>query len=287
MVSKLTLVHLSDLHFGRPVELAQIRAVERLLPELAPDAVLVSGDTSQRGRHGEFQRGLAFLEGVQQRTPTLVVPGNHDVEWWKSPFGIFGRRVLYEKYRTYFGEELTPVLRLPGLVVAGALSAHGLAAGSLTWNQRDLTVKGHLPTSETDRLTALFAAEAPDTAKVVVLHHNVLRGDISQRMGLAHWSSAQRRLDATGATAVLCGHDHQEGAGQLPRGTVVSTASTLSDRTRGQRPSVFNVVRIDVDAVQVEHWRWDRAADEFRASDSHAFARAGERHGVVGAGRVA
>ena len=49
-----------------------------------------------------------------------LVPGNHDVEWWKSPFGIFGRRVLYEKYRTYFGEELTPVLRLPGLVVAGA-----------------------------------------------------------------------------------------------------------------------------------------------------------------------
>jgi hypothetical protein len=106
-------------------------------------------------------------------------------------------------------------------------------------------------------------------------------------MGLAHWPSAQRRLDATGAQVVLCGHDHQEGAGQLPRGTVVSTASTLSDRTRGKRPSVFNVVRLDRDAVQVEHWRWDRAADEFRASDSHTFARAGERHGVVGAGRDA
>jgi 3',5'-cyclic AMP phosphodiesterase CpdA len=157
----------------------------------------------------------------------------------------------------------------------------------MTWNQRDLTVKGHLPSSETNRLAALFAAEPAGTAKVAVLHHNVLRGDISQRMGLAHWASAQRRLDATGAEVVLCGHDHQEGAGQLPRGTVISTASTLSDRTRGKRPSVFNVVRIDRDAVQVEFWRWDRAADEFRASDSHAFARVGERHGVVGAGRVA
>jgi 3',5'-cyclic AMP phosphodiesterase CpdA len=179
------------------------------------------------------------------------------------------------------------VLRLPGLVVAGALSAHGLAVGSMTWNQRDLTVKGHLPQSETDRIAKVFAAEPPNTAKVVVLHHNVLRGGISKRMGLAHWASAQRRLDALGADVVLCGHDHQEGAGSLPRGTVVSTASTLSDRTRGHRPSVFNVVRIDEDAVQVEHWRWDSAADEFRASDSHAFARTGERHGVVGAGRVA
>ena len=286
-MTSFTLVHLSDLHFGRPVELAQIRAVERLVPTLAADAVLVSGDISQRGRHGEYQRGLAFLEAMQETAPTLLVPGNHDVEWWKSPFGIFGRRVLYEKYRTYFGEDLTPVLRLPGLVVAGALSAYGLAAGSLTWNQRDLTVKGHIPKSETDRLTGLFAAEPADSAKVVVVHHNVLRGEISQRMGLAHWPGAQRRLDATGADAVLCGHDHQEGAGQLPGGTVVSTASTLSDRTRGKRPSVFNVLRIDPDAVQVEHWRWDRDADEFRASDRHTFARAGERHGVVGAGRVA
>ena len=195
--------------------------------------------------------------------------------------------MLYAKYRKYFGEELTPVLRLPGLVVGGALSAHGLAFGSMTWNQRDLTVKGHLPKSETDRLAALFAAEPPDTVRVAVLHHNVLRGDISQRMGLAHWASAQRRLDATGAHVVLCGHDHQEGAGQLPRGTVISTSSTLSDRTRGKRPSVFNVVRIGQDAVKVEFWRWDRAANEFRASDSHAFARSGERHGVVGAGRVA
>jgi 3',5'-cyclic AMP phosphodiesterase CpdA len=286
-VSEFTLVHLSDLHFGRPVDLAQIAAVERLVPSLEPDAVVVSGDTSQRSRHGEHQRGLAFLERMQETAPTLLVLGNHNVEWWKSPFGILGRRVMYAKYRTYFGEELTPVLRLPGLVVAGALSAHGLAVGSLTWNQRDLTVKGHLPASETDRLTRLFAAEPAGTAKVAVLHHNVLRGDISHRMGLAHWASAQRRLDASGADAVLCGHDHQEGAGQLPRGTVVSTSGTLTDRTRGKRPSVFNVVRIDRDGVQVEHWRWDHAAGEFRAGDCHTFARAGVRHGAVGAGHVA
>lgn len=286
-MSRYALLHLSDLHFGRPVDLAQVRAVERLAPTLSLDAVVISGDISQRARHGEFQRGVAFLEAIGEHAPTLLVPGNHDVEWWKSPFGLLGKQVIHAKYRSYFGDELTPVLRLEGLVVAGALSAHGLAAGSVTWNQRDLTVKGHLPRTETDRLARVFAAEPAETVKVAVLHHNVLRGDISRRMGLAHWTSAQRRLDAIGADVVLCGHDHQEGAGQLPRGTVVSTASTLSDRTRGQRPSVFNVVRIDADAVQVEHWRWDRAAGEFRASDSHAFARTGERHGVVGAGRVA
>ena len=50
-MSEFTLVHLSDLHFGRPVDLAQIAAVERMVPSLAPDAVVLSGDTSQRTPH--------------------------------------------------------------------------------------------------------------------------------------------------------------------------------------------------------------------------------------------
>lgn len=286
-MSRFTILQLSDLHFGRPVILAQIAAVERQLGELAPDAIVVAGDISQRSRHGEFQRGLAFLESVRHSAPTLVVPGNHDVEWWKSPFHLLGTRRIHAKYRTYFGEELTPVLRLPGLTIAGALSSHGLAVGSLTWNQRDLTVKGHLPAAETTRLRTLFAGEPAGTAAVAVLHHNVLRGRISERMGLAHWASAQRRLEATGADVVLCGHDHEEGAGQLPGGTVVSTSSTLSDRTRGKRPAVFNLVRLDADSVRVEHWRWEAAGDRFVASDSHAFARRRPMHAAVEAAHVA
>lgn len=282
-MSRFTILHLSDLHFGRPVILAQIAAVEQQLGELAPDAIVVAGDITQRARHGEFQRGVAFLESVRSAAPTLVVPGNHDVEWWKSPFHLLGTRAIYRKYRTYFGEDLTPALRLPGLTIAGALSAHGLSVGSMTWNQRDLTVKGHLPASETTRIAALFAHEPAGTLKVAVLHHNVLRGRISNRMGLAHWGSAQRRLDATGADVVLCGHDHEEGAGQLPGGTVISTSSTLTDRTRGKRPAVFNVVRLDEESVRVEHWRWEASAERFVTSDSHAFARGGRAREPLGA----
>jgi 3',5'-cyclic AMP phosphodiesterase CpdA len=75
----LRIIHLSDLHFGGKADLAQIEALERLVPELAPAAVVVSGDLSQRSRHGEFQRALAFVQGCQRAAPTLVVPGNHDV----------------------------------------------------------------------------------------------------------------------------------------------------------------------------------------------------------------
>ena len=55
-----TIAHLSDLHFGGYADLAQIEALEEFLPTLGATAIVVSGDLSQRARHGEFQAAHAF-----------------------------------------------------------------------------------------------------------------------------------------------------------------------------------------------------------------------------------
>src|SRR5207237_191416 len=195
--------------------------------------------------------------------PVLVIPGNHDVAWWIRPLIPFAKQPLYAKYARYFGADLTPTLALPGAMIASALTSHGVAWGSLTPRVRDLAVKGHLPKREFARVRGL------------VLHHNVLRGDISKRMGLARWRQAQRRIVASGAEVVLCGHDHQEGAELLGGRVVVSTAGTLCKRTRGGRPSTFNFVTIEPTAVHITYFRWDVGSRRFRASDTYAFARAG------------
>jgi 3',5'-cyclic AMP phosphodiesterase CpdA len=211
----------------------------------------------------------------------LVVPGNHDVQWWSSPLHLFGTRRLYAKYRRWFGEELTPTLEIPGAVIAGALSAWGVALGSMTPNLRDLAVKGHLPKREIDRVAAIFAQAPPGAAKVLVLHHNVLPGEISGRMGLAHWKTAQARLAELAPDVVLCGHDHQESAAQVGGTLAVSTASTQTSRTRGGRPSVFNLVRIYATGVEVRHFRWDADTGSFTPSDSASFARSAQQAPVV------
>jgi 3',5'-cyclic AMP phosphodiesterase CpdA len=270
--TSVVIAHISDLHFGGYADLAQIEALEEFVPSLGPHAVVVSGDLTQRARHGEFQAAHAFLARLRSHLPLLVIPGNHDIEWWKSPFGVMGQNVKYAKYSSYFSP-LTPVLEIPGAVIAGALSAYGVAVGSLTWNIRDVAVKGHLPSSETKRVKAIFDAVPPDRVKILALHHNVLPGGISKRMGLASWRSAHRRLLATGADVVLCGHDHQEGAGQVKGILPVSTAGTHSFRTRHGRASVFNVVRIDARAVHVQHYRWESSSQLFHKSDTSSFAR--------------
>lgn len=272
------ILHLADLHFGGRADIRQMEALEKTLPDLRPDAIVIAGDLSQRARHGEFQRARAFVNLAAATAPVLVQPGNHDVQWWRRPLvpPIFGRRAIYAKYRQYFSEDLAPTIAVPGAVIASALTSHGVAWGSLTFNPRDLAVKGHLPKQEVERVKRVFAAAPPDDARVLVVHHNVLRGALSQRMGLSRWGQAQRRLLELGPTVVMCGHDHQEGADSLNGKVVVSTAGTLSTRTRGGRPSSFNFVNIESAAVQITIFRWETERGRFRPTDTFAFARASE-----------
>lgn len=271
-MSDVTIVQLADLHFGWPVDLAQIRVLGELIPTLVPSAIVVAGDLTQRARHGEFQRSVVFTDLLAGIAPTLVIPGNHDVQWWQSPFGVRGQTPKYRKYRRYYGMDLKPSLRVPGATIAGALTSYGFSFGALTWNPNDVTVKGHLPRSETERLGRLFRSADDADLRVAVVHHNVLRGEVSERMGLAHWKSAQRRLRAAGSDIVLCGHDHQEGVGQIDGVVPVSTVGTPTSRSRGGRPTVFNVIRADDQAISIQHYRWEADRLQYRASDQHAFA---------------
>jgi 3',5'-cyclic AMP phosphodiesterase CpdA len=280
-VKDVRILHLSDVHFGVDAQLAQLEAIEDYAPTLELDAIAVSGDLTQRARHGEFQAAHAMVRRLKKVAPVLVVPGNHDVQWWSSPFHLLGTGRLYAKYRRWFGEDLTPTLEIPGAVIAGALSAWGVALGSMTPNLRDLAVKGHLPKREIDRVAAIFAQAPPGAAKVLVLHHNVLPGEISGRMGLAHWKTAQARLAELAPDVVLCGHDHQESAAQVGGTLAVSTASTQTSRTRGGRPSVFNLVRIYATGVEVRHFRWDADTGSFTPSDTASFARSAQQAPVV------
>jgi 3',5'-cyclic AMP phosphodiesterase CpdA len=261
------------LHFGVVADVEQLLAAAALLPDLDPTAIVVTGDLTQRARHGEFLGARMYVERLERIAPIHVSPGNHDVQWWTRPLVPFGSRAKYAKYHRHFGQDLAPTLRAPGVVIACALTSHGVAWGSLTWNPRDIATKGHIPRAEVRRVGEIFQAAPRHAARVLVVHHNVVRGELSQRMGLARWRQAQRRLAAIGTELVLCGHDHQEVATTYEGSVVVSTTGTLSTRMRGGQPAVFNVIDIEPDRFVITFYRWSSEARSFQASDVHQFAR--------------
>jgi 3',5'-cyclic AMP phosphodiesterase CpdA len=94
-----TLLHLSDLHFGRHHRFASDDGPNSLLERLRvdldglrekeglrPDLVVVSGDLAELGKKAEFEQAMRFLQRLVQtiELPTsrvVIVPGNHDINW--------------------------------------------------------------------------------------------------------------------------------------------------------------------------------------------------------------
>ena len=236
----ISVLHVSDLHFGKPAVPEQIAAIESMIDSERYDVVAVSGDISQRARPREFQRGREFLRDASKRSRTIIVPGNHDVKWWRAPLGLGSTSAVYANYRRYIAEDLEPVLHLAGATFVGLNTAHGVRSHTLTWNPRDIGVVGDLRRSQIDKARAAFAASPADDVRVIVMHHNPLKGELSRRHGLAHTKRALGAFADLGVDLVLCGHDHQDAIHYIEhtkRGTVISTAGTVSNRMRGGRPS--------------------------------------------------
>ncbi len=220
------IAHIGDMHFGGLANVPVIEALERMLPDLRPDAIVIGGDLSQRARHGEFQRGRAFANLCRETAPVLVIPGNHDVQWWWRPLIPFGKDAVYQKYRSYFGADLTPTLTIPGgAVIASVLTAHGVAWGSLTPRLRDIAVKGHLPKSEMQRVQSVFAKADPGLPRVLVMHHNLLRGEMSKRMGLA--GTTTRKAPSSSTAVSRCRPPAPCRRGRAAGGPSPSTSSRL------------------------------------------------------------
>jgi 3',5'-cyclic AMP phosphodiesterase CpdA len=260
------LLHISDLHFGRSSVAAQVDGVERIYSSERFDAIVVSGDVSQRTRTREFERAKEFIHDAGRHAPVIVVPGNHDTAWWTAPMGIGSVAAMYARYRKHVSEELEPVLHVPGATIVGLNSAHGVRTFTLTARPRDLSVVGALRKEQLTEASGEFAAAPSGDLKVLVFHHNLLRGEISNRWGLSSRARGIASVVATGAELVLCGHDHQADVECLDmdgKRMVVACASTLTTRVRGGGPGSINIIDVDEKTIQVNVLEWSGEAKAF------------------------
>ena len=271
-----TLFHCSDLHFGHPAVPEQYEAIEALIQDRKYDVVAISGDVSQRARAGEFQRAREFIRQAEKVAVTIVVPGNHDVAWWLAPLGFGDAKRMFAKYRTYINPDLEPVLRIAGATFVGLNTSQGVSRHTLTWNMRDISIIGHLNRGQIERARAEFEKSRAGDARVVVMHHNPVKGELSQRHGLKNTQRILGAFAEMGVDLVLCGHDHQEAVHYIEhtkRGTIISTSGTISNRSRGGRPSSVNSIRITDADIEVSTMLWSAEQRDFIAGPVKCFAR--------------
>ncbi|MDB5943746.1 MAG: metallophosphatase [Ramlibacter sp.] len=257
-----TLVHLSDIHFGRTDE-AVVAAIVPLVHSLAPDVVVISGDLTQRAKPHEFRAARRFLDALPG--PQIVVPGNHDVPL----YNVFQRFLQpLNKYRRFISQDLEPFHADDEIAVAGINTA------------RSLTFKdGRINEEQMQRLHERLAPLPDSVTKFVVTHHpfDLPEGfDKHQLVGRA--DQAMQIFLRAGADVLLAGHLHTSHIGstairypvQGRTALVVQAGTATSTRGRGESNS-FNRVRADGDRLQVERWSWDPAARRFAEAASDAF----------------
>ena len=248
-----TIVHLSDLHFGR-VNPALIDPLIRIVTEVKPDLVAISGDLTQRARSYQFQQARSFLDALPR--PQIVVPGNHDIPL----HNIFAR--FFEpltKYKRYITDDLQPGYQDEEMVIIGVNTA------------RSLVFKGgRINESQVSRLREKFCSFGSEVVKVVVTHHPFdLPEGHNERNLVGRAKMAMTGLAACGADLFLAGHLHVSHTGHTKRykihghsALVVQAGTATSTRERGEANS-FNVLRIDYPTITVEKLVWNPSTTSF------------------------
>ena len=183
---------------------------------------------------------------------------------------------MYEPYRTYVADDLEPVLRAPGATFVGLNTAQGVSVRTLTWNVRDISIIGDLRRRQIEWAHRRFMESPEADARVIVMHHNPVRGELSGRHGLKNTRRVLGGFAQIDVDLVLCGHDHQEAIHYVEhtkKGTVISTTGTISNRSRGGRPSSANVITIRPSRIQVKTLVWSAGTRAFIDGPAKGFDR--------------
>lgn len=258
-----TLVHLSDLHFGR-VDETLLAPLQQAIVSLSPDAVVVSGDLTQRARVAQFQAARRFLDTLP--SPQLIVPGNHDVALHNVV-----RRFLkpLDRYRRYVTDDLEPFYHDAEIAMIGINTA------------RSLTIKGgRISTGQVARMHERFAQAGTQPIRIVVTHHPF---DVPHARGkdiVGRATMAMSAFAECGADLLLSGHLHLTHAVntasryRIPgfAALVVQAGTATSVRRRGESNS-FNLIRIEPSRIAIQPHVWNPDANQFAPSIETVFSR--------------
>ena len=157
-------------------------------------------------------------------------------------------------------------MHVPGVTIVGLNSSPGIQRHTLTKRPRDLSVRGALKDSQLESAAARFALAPTGDLKVLVVHHNVVPGELSKRWGMTRHEHLLDMIAKSGTDIVMSGHDHQEKVVVVERPAgrfIASTSGTLSDRSRGGRASTFMTIDADATNISVTPWQYVTARDEF------------------------
>lgn len=256
----LTILHASDLQFGKPYVEAAGRAFVSLAHAVEPDVVVVAGDLTQRAKSREFDGVRALLADLPD-VPIVTTPGNHDVPLYRVWERLF---FPYRNWRRGVSPELDTVVHVPGATFVALNSSA----------PRRAVVGGRIDDRQVAFARRAFRDAPPDDLRALVVHHHfVATPDGRGGRVLPRGRALLRAFEDMGVELILGGHVHQAHRyssrvlvpGPGPGIALVACGTTTSTRGRGAEAGAnsLNVIRVSDDAFEVVTHRFDPPSGVF------------------------
>ena len=272
----LTLLHISDLHFGSVFVQRVGDALLRSAHELELDAVVVSGDLTQRAKGEQFREARTFLDALPA-VPQLVVPGNHDVPLYRV---IERLTDPHGQYRKYISPELDTVLELDGAVLVGLDSTA----------PRSAITNGRISQEQLAFCRDAFSRADRDAIRVVVAHHHFAPApDYLHDQTMPKARRAMMEFVELGVDMILGGHLHRAYIGNSldffpgthrERGIIIvqsGTSTSRRGRGREREKNTFNVIQLGPRMFRITHYMFFDDEGGFAPISRHLFPRPGHR----------
>ncbi len=268
----LTLLHLSDVHFGPPYVPEVGEAALAAAEALAPEIIVVSGDFTQRAKREQFQEARAFLDRLPA-VPLVVTPGNHDVPLYRAAERLFSP---YALYREYISDALDTALVRDDCVIVALNSTAPLRA----------LTNGRISRGQLDYAAEVLGAAPPGVPRMVVAHHHFAAApDYEGGEVMPKAKRAIDRFNELHVDLIMGGHLHRAYIGNsldLYPGTerehgiiIVQCGTTTSrrGRAREREKNSFNLIRVGEDVLRITHYMYFDDAGGFAPVSRHIFPR--------------
>ena len=276
MPAELTILHISDLHFGPPYVPKVGTALLDLAPTLGPDCTIISGDLTQRARPEQFAQARAFIDRLPG--PRVVIPGNHDVPLYR----IFERLFRpYEQYTRHISEDLNQLLVLDGRAVIVALNSTA---------PRCAITNGRVNSEQLAWATEALSAATNEMIKIVVAHHHFAPApDYEKDQVLPQARRALEHFLDLNVDLILGGHLHRAYIGnsldvypahRRDRGIIIVQSGTTTSRrgrAREAEKNSFNLLHLTPERFRITHCMYFDDLGRFEPVGEHHFPRPGLR----------
>ena len=268
----ITILHISDLHFGPPYIPEAGEALIEAAASILPDIVVASGDFTQRAKEEQFVEARAFLDRLPD-VPQVVVPGNHDVPLYRIGERIFSP---YRWYREHIADELDQVVETDEAVIVALNSTSPL---------RHIT-NGRIDEDQLDYCRRVLREADEEKVRIVVAHHHFAPAPDYE--GGQVMPNAKRAIDVfteLRVDLILGGHLHRAYIGNsldlypgLDRehGIIIvqsGTSTSRRGRVREREKNSFNVVRITEEVIRITHYMFFDDLRGFASVSRHIFPR--------------